>query len=84
MQERENRKIKEEEAGWFSSLLSMRALVNLSDACEAAESTLSTGINKPLGTQTQELNLGINFCSMRGRQGEVASGLSLLLAPLET
>lgn len=84
MQERENRKIKEEEAGWFSSLLSMRALVNLSDACEAAESTLSTGINKPLGTQTRELNLGINFCSMRGRQGEVASGLSLLLAPLET
>lgn len=62
----------------------MRALVNLSDACEAAESTLSTGINKLLGTRAGELKLVINFCSMRGRQGEKALGLSLPLAPLET
>lgn len=58
--------------------------MNLSDACEAAESTLSTGINKLLGARAQELKLVINFCSMRGRQGEEASGLSLPLAPLET
>lgn len=61
----------------------MRALVNLSDAYEAAESTLSTGINKLLGTRAQELKLIINFCSMRGRQEEEALGLSLPLAPLE-
>lgn len=61
----------------------MRALVNLSDAYEAAESTLSTGINKLLGTRAQELKLIINFCSMRGRREEEALGLSLPLAPLE-
>lgn len=57
--------------------------MNLSDAWEAAESTLSTGINKLLGTQARELKLVTNFCSVRGRQGEEALGLSLSLAPLE-
>lgn len=58
--------------------------MNLSDAYEAAESTLSTGINKLLGAQARELKLAINSCSTRGRQGEEASGRSLPLAPLET
>lgn len=56
--------------------------MNLRDACEAAESTLSTGINKLLGTRARELKLVINFCSVRGRQGEEALGLSLPFAPL--
>lgn len=79
----ENKEARGAGAGEEGSHLSLRPLVILSNGCKAAESTLSTGINKLLGGRSQEPELVINICSSRGRRVKGVSLLSLPVGPLE-